>query len=84
VSVVFVVACCDGEDRTAEATNGPPAAAGGTESDDVTSAYKRRRARRKLKAHDRGEDRHNKGLAWIKKQRQLAHERNSRMQLKNG
>lgn len=34
---------------------------------------RRRSARRKLAAHDRGENRHNKGLAWIlKRQRKGA------------
>jgi len=36
-----------------------------------------RRARRKLKAHDRGLDRHNKGLSLIQKQRRQHAERSS-------
>jgi len=30
-----------------------------------------KKARHKLSAHDAGNDRHNKGLSWIKKQRRL-------------
>jgi hypothetical protein len=37
-------------------------------------AQKSKTKRRKLKAHDRGEDRHNKGLSLIKKERRLEEE----------
>jgi len=36
--------------------------------------------RRKLKAHDRGEDRHNKGLSLIKKERRLEQEHQAALQ----
>lgn len=42
----------------------------------MTAAWKNRRRRRKLAAHDRGEDRHNRGLAWIKKTNRTRLERN--------
>lgn len=36
---------------------------------------KRRAARRKLKAHDAGRDRHSKGVEYLKKEQRLAEER---------
>lgn len=41
----------------------------------ATNKKKRRAARRKLKAHDRGVDRHNKGLEWMKKMNRKSYER---------
>jgi len=45
---------------------------------------KRRSGRRKLAAHDRGENRHNKALQWMLKRNRTADERNRMLQARRG
>lgn len=42
----------------------------------MSKRWKIRSRRRKLAAHDRGENRHNSGLAWMLKKNRQAAERN--------
>lgn len=50
----------------------------------MSNVRKRRTGQRKLKAHDRGENRHNKALQWMLKRNRTAAERNRLIQAQRG